>query len=394
VTAYAIPHRPFACEQITGMMLPDGIFEASFGRLSLNLDVHNTSSQLAGGASIYIESVSDPGIVVSAYTFVLGALAPAAAQRLAWAVNVTAATPGSHRVSIVVNDNGIVQRFIKKIFVMRTTIDQSTNEWVATVPQGVMRLRFDRWLGPADPLCCCNKQERIDAPVFTAAPTETNPLALLASHIHQTDFEFCLKHYLPTHISSIVESTPPFDGQYGDLPFDDPWWKILLCIVALLLLIAAAIAGAVSGNDAGVTAGSTDPDNPNDCCGVRATGGGSSYIAAGLVAAAAAVATVAAASDVRDPWRRGQDQTPTQPGQLTNAEAVELHLSYSEPIALGRPFSVGADWKYERLTNAGTLAFGTRDANHNVHTLSRYDIHAADVVRMYRDELWTMPTTT
>jgi len=45
----------------------------------------------------------------------------------------------------------------------------------------------------------------------------------------------------PTVVEYGIDYQPPFAGQYGPFPYDDPWWKILLIIVAILLSLAAAV---------------------------------------------------------------------------------------------------------------------------------------------------------
>ncbi len=45
----------------------------------------------------------------------------------------------------------------------------------------------------------------------------------------------------PTVVEYGIDYQPPFRGQYGPFPFDDPWWKILLIIIAILLSLAAAV---------------------------------------------------------------------------------------------------------------------------------------------------------
>ena len=50
----------------------------------------------------------------------------------------------------------------------------------------------------------------------------------------------------------------------------------------------------------------------------------------GLYGGAAAAAVAAAASDYRDPTRRGQDNTPTDPGELTTSEAVVVAIEYPQ----------------------------------------------------------------
>ncbi|KAF7174315.1 hypothetical protein CNMCM5623_006926 [Aspergillus felis] len=47
----------------------------------------------------------------------------------------------------------------------------------------------------------------------------------------------------PTEIDYSVEYNQPFHGQFGPIPFQDPWWKILLVIIAILLTIAEAVSG-------------------------------------------------------------------------------------------------------------------------------------------------------
>jgi hypothetical protein len=47
----------------------------------------------------------------------------------------------------------------------------------------------------------------------------------------------------PTEVDYTVEYTPPFSGQFGPIPFQDPWWKLLLIIIAIILTLAAAVSG-------------------------------------------------------------------------------------------------------------------------------------------------------
>jgi hypothetical protein len=49
---------------------------------------------------------------------------------------------------------------------------------------------------------------------------------------------------LPSVVDYRVEYDPAFTGRFGPLPFDDPWWKVLLAIIAIILSIAAAVSAA------------------------------------------------------------------------------------------------------------------------------------------------------
>lgn len=204
---------------------------------------------------------------------------------------------------------------------------------------------------------------------------------------HDPEFEFCLPFYLPLNLEATVIPTPPFLGQYGELPFRDPWWKIVLAIIAFFLGLGAALAEREYGTgsvevttDCGIT------DGEEFACVPRVSGGGTSYLAAGLVAAAAVVAGIAAATDVRDPLRHGQDKTVPAVGEVTLSENVKMSFKYPEPVALGKPFAAGLEWEYKRVTTGKTYTYSAKDINGNVHVVSNYQISAPEVIHCYRKE--------
>jgi hypothetical protein len=73
----------------------------------------------------------------------------------------------------------------------------------------------------------------------------------------------------------------------------------------------------------------------------------------GLYGGAAAAAVAAAASDVRDPTRRGQDHTPTDPGELTTSERVVVGIEYPQLPLPGVAFETKVTWEYTRHTTQG-----------------------------------------
>lgn len=133
--------------------------------------------------------------------------------------------------------------------------------------------------------------------------------------------------YLIHEADVVISHNPPFDGQYSDLPFQDPWWKILLAIIAIILFIAAVAVAAYFGVFVGGVA-------IIECCSAPF------FWAVGLAAGSGGSGIAAGASDERDSFRRGQDNTIPSAGELTTGESLKMTLSYPEPIALGRPFSV------------------------------------------------------
>ena len=408
------PHRPFASDLFTGLMLPDGIFVTMLGKQLVNVHLDNTGASTVGASQAYIESVSHPGIVVTPATRPVPKLDPGASRVERWQADFAACPAGTHYVSVVLEDgSGTKTRFIKKIFVARVTFDAATRTFRAETPEGVLAANFLDLVGPKGGCgddghddgccrCCCghgdrpdrgDEDDRVPRDVKSLQRTNTtiNNFAGLLEQLGP-NFRFCPPGYLPHRIHVTWTPTPPYPGQHSDLPFQDPWWKVLLCILAVILLIAAAVAEAVDG-DGSVTVGggSGDPGGPvDDCCGVRGGGGGNSYVAAGLVAAAAAAATAAGLSDVRDPFRRGQDATPPAAGALTLVESLDVELGYPEPVALGKPFSVKADWEYERFTTAGSHTASSSDVTQNVHVASSYQISAPDVHPRYQKKEWVV----
>lgn len=92
-------------------------------------------------------------------------------------------------------------------------------------------------------------------------------------------------------------------------------------------------------------------------------------LTAGLYGGAAGAAIAAAASDYRDPTRRGQDATPTAAGQLTNGELVEMAIEYPQLPLPGIPFKADVKWRYERLTSQGVMTHAVEETRTNTQFL-------------------------
>lgn len=409
--AFTIPNRPFATEPITGLMLPDGIFEASIGKQTVNAHIQNNGAADAN-VQVYVESVSDPGIVITSATHFLANAESNVSHLFSWEADFTAATPGAHLISFIVETAAGDVRVIKKIFVTKLGYNPADGSFSAITPEGVLKLEVRDVVRPKDGGSCCRRPKEddchcgCDGKEEEKPTTSTNPQRAprdnpevknsnVLDYIvrgykgHDPNFQFCSPAYLLKDIKATVTPTPPYPGQYGDLPYQDPWWKVLLCILALLLLIGAAIAEAVDGEGEVTVGGDTGggSGDSEDCCGIEAGGGGTSYVAAGLVAAAAAVATAAAASDERDPFRKGADHTaPAAAGELTISEELEFKYIYKDPIEFGKAFKVGSEWKYTRHTNVSSYTYSANEEIANVHLLSKYEIKAPDTLLVYKRE--------
>jgi hypothetical protein len=218
---------------------------------------------------------------------VLGPLAPGAARTVYFKVDVRTAAPRKHQVEFVCRnmlgmaDPGHPARFVRKqIFVSRTTVDSATGEVVAEVQEGTLRFRLrefalDQKNGRKARRRCPPSRRRQPQRVQRDKLRETLQALLDGRPIdpcviqeiltcycscgprdgggddpydpkNPSDGRFCYGPFyaFPTRFSYTVIPRQPFAGQYGPIPFQDPWWKVLLLIIAIILLIAGAIAEA------------------------------------------------------------------------------------------------------------------------------------------------------
>jgi hypothetical protein len=385
-----IPNRPFSTEMITGLMLPDGIFEASLGTQQLNAYFANTGAAALAGVDVYVESVSDPGIRVSPQTYTIGSLNGGASVLYNWAIDVSAATPGKHYVSFVARSAAGMSRIIQRIFVTRINFNSATKTFSVETPEGVMNVAINEVLTSGDPGCGCKGGNKDLADRYLRLYDAKNPVqsALkILKYLTMDDIKNCPPQTILLKKASVsLSPVPAYTGQYGDLPYQDPWWKTLLAILAVILFITAFVVAAVFGVVAvGYVTGGIGAVATIACCSVPF------FVALGAAAASIGSAVIAGAADVRDPFRRGQDNTLPGAGETTVGENLNIEFSYPEPLVLGTPYAVGAKWDYHRITmdaasNQKEYAYSVDEVNSNIHTLSKYVITCPNVVRVYREE--------
>lgn len=374
----SIPNRPFATELLTGAMLPDGFFESSLAFQKINSHFRNDGALPINDLRISFESASSPGIRVTAQTHSVDRLEPGAARLLAWDIDVSSAPVGKHFISFIAESPAGRTRRIVRIFVTRVSYNASTGSYVVRAPEGELSLRILEGIRPAD----------------EPEATEVFPDDFLdqarSLQFKATEHVGTIKPYtgllLPTHLSFTLRPTP-YSGQYGDLPYQDPWWKVLALIALIVAIVAALIFGIINAAMGGSPVGipGVGPCASLSCSSTPL--GVAALISWGV----AFVAGLALAADARDPFRRGQDHTLPGPGEVTISEIVDLRGEYPEPVALGRPFKVKARWNYKRITRdaaGGTheYDFEAEDVNENVHVLSRYEVTASDLAKVSKKD--------
>lgn len=252
----------------------------------------NSRAELAMRGIQVIDSWSQAELATLGQTLigtgiVLGPMVPGEARTVYFKVDVSSASPRKHEVEFVCRNmsgmadpNHTARRIAKQIFVSSTRIDSESGEIVADVQEGTLRFKLkeiaiDQKGGRAARRNCTPpaktrpERETLEKLRGTLqALLDGKPidpciiqqiLACYCSHgpggggggdrpDPRTPFDgrFCYDPFFafPTKFSYTITPREPFAGQYGPIPYDDPWWKCLLLIIAVILLIAAALSEA------------------------------------------------------------------------------------------------------------------------------------------------------
>jgi hypothetical protein len=370
-TPMAVQTRPFAIEPVTNVMLPDGIFDNALYKLRIACHYTNTSGTDLTNVTIYLESVGDPGIVVTGQTYTFPKIAAGASVLVSWAADFQNAQPGKPLVSFVARADGYTSaRSIQQIFVSQTRYDSTTDTYSCTIPEGrldITRVRVvppakDGWWWPGD------------KPGDKERPPWQGP-------------------YVPTAITMTWFPNPAYAGTHGDLPFQDPWWKVIALIVLIVAAIVGIIAAALGSGTFNVGVKGkfeeTDPGVVTSCCS-PAPGGGVSAgpTVAGVCGVIASVALAVALSDDADPHWRGQIATPPAPGELTTSETVKAEWTLLDEPRAGQPYRTQVKWSYDRYTTGGTYHHEVDEVQTNIHVTEEVRVTTPATVSLNGGDLW------
>jgi hypothetical protein len=264
-------------------------------------------------------------------------------------------------VSFVAKADGFdSRRTIQQIFVSQTRFNSSTNSYTCTVEEGTLTVsnisaivQRPGWGKDHDGKCEC--------------PPNTGP-------------------WVPTGMTLAWVPNPAFAGVHGDLPFSDPWWKILAIIILIIAAIVAIIAAALGAGKASFSAGGTfDETEPSvSCCTPKVTG---EFTVAGVASAIASVAAIVALSDAADPFWRGQEKTPPAAGELTIGEKVVAKWTLPDAPNAGKAYTADVKWTYTRLTTGKTYEYSVSETQTNVHVSDGVEVETPAIVHPFKP-LW------
>jgi hypothetical protein len=357
--------RPFAIEPVTNIMLPDGIFDNALYNLRIACHYTNRSDAPLTNVRLYLESVGDPGIVPVAATFHFPSIPAGASVQVMWDADFKNASPGKRLVSFVAKADGFdAHRTIQQIFVSQTRFDSATNSYTCTIEEGTLKVsnlsaitQRPQWGKNQDGRCEC--------------PPEGGP-------------------WVPTGMTLVWTPNPAFAGVHGDLPFADPWWKVLAVIVAIIAAIVAVVAAATGGGTASFgVSGTFDETDPSvTCCTPDLKAGPKKdYTVAGVASAITTVAVIVAMADEADPFWRGQENTPPADGELTIGEKVVAKWALPEAPNAGKPYTAEVKWTYTRFTTGRTYEHSVSETQTNIHLSDSVEVETPDIVHPYKP-LW------
>ena len=366
-TPMDIRRRPFSVEPYTNVMLPDGIFDTALRKQRITCFYTNTSGAALMNVTIYLEGVGDPGIVPVAQSYFFPQIQPGASVRVSWLADFENGTPGKKLVSFIARAEGMtLARTLKQIFVSKTTRDPVTGEYTCTVEEGTLKISSLAVIGPKDKWRPCKERDEECRP--TLGP------------------------WVPAKMSMAFYPNPAYTGLHGDLPFSDPWWKILALIVAIIAAIVAIVAAALGEGTAGTAVGGTFDETTGDvdCCTPEPGGipGDDSLTVAGVASVIATGAVAVALSDGPDPWWRGQEATPPAAGELTTAESVDAEFEYpgGAPNA-GAAYPVAVKWTYQRMTTGNTHSHSVEETQTNIHVNGGVEVEVPAVHHAFAEPL-------
>lgn len=351
-----IPYRPYGICPPTNLMNPDGFFIVNMGNQIIETFVTNQSGQKLHNVSVYIEGISDSGIVLSPSIKYVGDVLPDASIPVRFQASFLNATPGTSYVSFIIESNGFdFKRIIKKIFITRIDYHKPTKTYRVVTPQGTVKINIHKAIMNSSK-CDCGERDS----------------AVIA---------------LPTDVTYSLEPNPSYEGIRGPLPYEDPWWKIVLAILAALFAGGALLYDYFSDGDLDggtISVGGTfdEVDGSISCCDSVTTAVNPNeegdWLLRGLYAAAGGAASAAIASDDPDLHYRGQEKTPPKKGEITKKESVRLVIKYPIAPSPGVNYPIEGKWKYIRTTDQNQYSYDTYDQRKNPHFLNSYTVEAPE----------------
>ena len=382
-----LDQRPYSIDPITMLMMPDGIFIRSINQGLSIMRVKFPNPD-------YEHNVRDMGDV-----YILDSIQ---SNYITFTLN---SDPVKRCVAVNRNQNYFFEEFFSDIsnanvgkhevlirmrrFVEFLDITSAVNAWFAGESSELVQFKGEIWVvdGTFDPVSLTGN---------VIVPQGTLTFGINKIHIWQAERlpeEIPCQSktwYLPKEISMTVGFSPPYDGTYAPLPFDDPWWKVLGLIIGI---IAALVSGVWwIGGELGlwespvdhVESGYVDPDTGEVCRECRPDTNYTSIsgdpVWGGFVATAAAGFATFLADNI-DPFRVGESLSPQGEKEGTVSETLDTVLEYMELPLPGTPYRIRGDWSFQRhggIYSPDYPIINKSDEKRNIHYITGVVVQTVD----------------
>jgi len=295
-----VPYRPFAVRTSDLMQMPDGIFEARLGTYYMGVRVRNrwgmpfTSNNVVDITPENRIALAQQGIQVlddwsqeeldalgqerTPQGMVVGTLLPGQSRTIYFKVNVSNARSEKYTVEFICrNTAGMAdpdhfgRKATQQIFVSKIEYDSANNDYIFDAPQGTLYLHIDEVAIDEQALRRSLRKARKAKQQGSQKLEDKKPdpqqlKKLLEALLRGEDIDLCeiqrllscyclpdnkdgsnrpgaIDPYYLIFTKMRVRIVPkvPYGGQFGDIPYDDPWWKLLLALIAAILALIGAL---------------------------------------------------------------------------------------------------------------------------------------------------------
>lgn len=288
----SLPDRPFGVDLQTHQAFTDGFFDVTIGPQMIGLYLVNQGSAPLLHATVEVSLPVGSGIVLWNPVAQFDHLPPGVPVLALFPADFASSFPGRHTLTVHVVADGFEGTVARDLFVVRSEHDPvNVNRWTMYADVGHITTEALSAYGGGN----------------------LGSLGVLTS-FRQT-----------------VEYDVPFPGQFGPLPFQgpgDPWWK-------------AFGLGFGLGGCVGWIAGEIVK-----ACGEKEVGDA----LVGVGQAEKGAGGLAIAADVKDFFKRGQQNTLPGPGEVTVREEVQAQAQFLDEPVVGAPFRAAVTWSYQRTT--------------------------------------------
>lgn len=338
---FSIDHRPFALEHSTNLMLPDGIFDLGLTRMNIGFIVRNNLDIPLKFLWFRPDTrhENQPEWKYAGPQFIkLKDVPPGASKIVIWEADFTECTIGKKALPIEFGaqpdwgGGGFDGYLEKTIFVSKTSWNPQTKLYTCQVPEGKLDISFSH---------------------SSHIPGWKYEKYINGDHVGEVEMPALA---VPDHFDGTMVSNP---GNEDEIPFNDPWWKVVALIVAIIASIAA-YKSVHDGIGIGVTF-DTDPEDPSNssdniwCRPTNQNKMSQKNNEAVALAMLASMSWLVVASHKKDPWERGREKHPFNPENPRISESVVCDFDPPERLEAGAEWIVPGKWTYRATLRSGEV---------------------------------------